>query len=86
MNKIINDDQAALYYIYFDWLENKRNTCPFTVDYSQKIFGTIARNDSCAACNKSPRQPLEQWNFDDMKNCYESVKTKNFTCIATLNP
>ena len=77
MKEIINDDQAALFYILFDWLEEKIESLPFMLDFEQKIFGTIARDDSCQACLKSKITPLDYWNFDEKLKNYKSIQNNN---------
>lgn len=70
MEEKLNDDQAALWNIYFDWLEGKIKQCPFVVDFKQKIFGSIAKYDDCSGCRYSKNHELQAWKYDGEHNYY----------------
>lgn len=44
MKEKVNDDQAALYDVYLDWLTGKIKKKPFTLDFDSKIFGTLSNH------------------------------------------
>jgi len=67
--KIINDDQAALFYLFIDFLEEKTNIEPFYIDFDQKLFGTITGyNDDT------------DWEYDTERKLYKNKYTKSYPC------
>jgi len=79
MDEVLNDDQAALWNIYFDWLEGKKKYCPFVVDYNQKLFGSIAKYDKCGGCKRSKIHELDEWIWDDESNSFRYYKNDYHT-------